>query len=1151
MTTQFAPIWNNGTVDFTCIKANVTNTASGAGSTLLDLQVGGVTKFKIDKTGAATFGGSFTFPATDGTNGQVLTTNGSGVLTWSTVSGGGGGGSPGGSTTQIQFNDAGVFGGSSLLTFDKTTGAITAGGQMILSGLSLTGSQELPNIDISGTWNTTGVPTIIKAAITDTASGTAASLLDLSIGSNLRLKCSRLSTIESTLVHTNSQGGTVAIGVYGGSTGAYFQAYNNVARVLNAAGTTWIPFTAGSLGVTSTGCFSFGSTSNPETVDLTAFRDAANTWSQRNGTNAQTFRLENTYTSSTNREYFQQSWVTNELRMGTAVGSAGGTQRNTVIGTWNAAGTWSPIITVNSGGYTSFTGGIRTTIIGGTSAEASITFANAAVWQPFTSLAIQTYSGAFANRLFLDSNSFVLTPAALTSGAQTGFTYTGAAATGQTASTEATEVLWTMPVKTWATGTLATQRFFRITAPTVAFSGASTAAFVATLDVAPPVAGTNATFTASAAIRVKGAIALGDGTETTSTATSLDLYANQTTRSAYIKGGVNAVGYLGQVFNTAAWSNPNGLVVTGNSATTGFKWVTNLQTDSWTLNGGLVNPSANTYLFLNSTNAQTVHMANTYTSSTNYEYGTLQWTTNEWRIGTSVGSAGGTQRNVVLGGWNAAGTWIPIITINPTSGTGYTKVNLDADGYSYWQGSTTGYSPQLYSRYGLEITFGNNGMVFPRGTFSLSDNTYGVGVAYTATPSGRGNYGATPTANGWLIGCSGGSYPASGNRHTGSGWGVLCGGGATPSDTNADGGKGGDFRIKLNSGGAGAGTGVAGADGLFIVENDTESDTTVFSISQKGKLISSPYTTTTLIASTESTDINFNLARTVTFAAGALTTQRAFRIQAPTYAFASASTITTATTLSISGAPVAGTNATITNAYALNVESGTSNFNGRVFITNGTNSVETSSWAGAGFIFRSSGTATVGLSPGGLRLNSVSALHWAADTSLNNPDLFVYRDAANTLSQRNGTSAQTSRLENTYTSATNREYFQQSWVSNQLRMGTAVGSAGGTQRVAAFGNWNAAGTWTASFSIQTNGDISVADGENITVGTTTGTKIGTSSTEKLGLWGATPVVQSTGWAATNYTPRKTIDAASTNLNELIDIVATLLEQLKTYGALGA
>ena len=72
---------------------------------------------------------------------------------------------------------------------------------------------------------------------------------------------------------------------------------------------------------------------------------------------------------------------------------------------------------------------------------------------------------------------------------------------------------------------------------------------------------------------------------------------------------------------------------------------------------------------------------------------------------------------------------------------------------------------------------------------------------------------------------------------------------------------------------------------------------------------------TTLAAGVEATDVNFNLARTVEFATGALATQRAFRIQGPTYGFVAASTITTATTLEVAP-PVVGANATITNLFA-------------------------------------------------------------------------------------------------------------------------------------------------------------------------------------------------------------------------------------------
>jgi hypothetical protein len=79
---------------------------------------------------------------------------------------------------------------------------------------------------------------------------------------------------------------------------------------------------------------------------------------------------------------------------------------------------------------------------------------------------------------------------------------------------------------------------------------------------------------------------------------------------------------------------------------------------------------------------------------------------------------------------------------------------------------------------------------------------------------------------------------------------------------------------------------------------------------------------TGLTAGAEAVDININLARTVQFTNGSIATQRAILIQAPTYAFTSASTIATAVTLSISGAPVAGTNMTFTDSYSFRTEAG-------------------------------------------------------------------------------------------------------------------------------------------------------------------------------------------------------------------------------------
>lgn len=51
---QMTDVWNDALNAFAAIKMDVTDTASAAGSLLMDLKVGGVTKCKIDKTGAVT-----------------------------------------------------------------------------------------------------------------------------------------------------------------------------------------------------------------------------------------------------------------------------------------------------------------------------------------------------------------------------------------------------------------------------------------------------------------------------------------------------------------------------------------------------------------------------------------------------------------------------------------------------------------------------------------------------------------------------------------------------------------------------------------------------------------------------------------------------------------------------------------------------------------------------------------------------------------------------------------------------------------------------------------------------------------------------------------------------------------------------------------
>ena len=84
-------------------------------------------------------------------------------------------------------------------------------------------------------------------------------------------------------------------------------------------------------------------------------------------------------------------------------------------------------------------------------------------------------------------------------------------------------------------------------------------------------------------------------------------------------------------------------------------------------------------------------------------------------------------------------------------------------------------------------------------------------------------------------------------------------------------------------------------------------------------------------AQAESTDVWFRLNRTVEFDGSLLIPmQRAFVVEAPIYAFTSAQTITTAVTVAIAGAPSPGTNATLTNAYALWVQAGIARFDGAI-----------------------------------------------------------------------------------------------------------------------------------------------------------------------------------------------------------------------------
>jgi hypothetical protein len=76
---------------------------------------------------------TWTLPSADGTSAQVLSTNGSGTLSWATA----GGGSVAGSNTQIQYNNSGAFGASSNFVWDNTNTRLGIGISSPLQQLQL------------------------------------------------------------------------------------------------------------------------------------------------------------------------------------------------------------------------------------------------------------------------------------------------------------------------------------------------------------------------------------------------------------------------------------------------------------------------------------------------------------------------------------------------------------------------------------------------------------------------------------------------------------------------------------------------------------------------------------------------------------------------------------------------------------------------------------------------------------------------------------------------------------------------------------------------------------------------------------------------------------------------------------------------------
>jgi len=197
-------------------------------------------------------------------------------------------------------------------------------------------------------------------------------------------------------------------------------------------------------------------------------------------------------------------------------------------------------------------------------------------------------------------------------------------------------------------------------------------------------------------------------------------------------------------------------------------------------------------------------------------------------------------------------------------------------------------------------------------------------------------------------------------------------------------------------------------------------------------------------ASTESVGVKYDLSATRQWATGALTLQREMLVQAPTYGFVGASTLSDAASFAVSGPPVAGTNATITRK-----------------------------WMG---LFGTPET-TVGAVTAGLGLFNAGNVNLTLRDTTNDVELFIGIQT-------------TSILIGAMTSSVVKLICNQATI---IQYGTAT--------------------------------FEYIDAINLVFGSTTGNKLGTATTQKIGFWNATPIVQpATTGTTTGFTANASANA---------------------------
>ena len=186
----------------------------------------------------------------------------------------------------------------------------TADAALPLAGGTLTGpvtmtggtvTTSAPLIDATQTWNASGVTfTGWKLNITNTASASGSKLVDWQVGAVSKASIDTSGKIIFSGTGTISKSGEVI--TLSDSVSSYAFVYAYRFRSTNAEACIGnIGHGTHGVSVSASAAFSFSNTNaDIGTADIQLWRDAAATLAQRDGTNAQTYRIYGTYTDSSN-----------------------------------------------------------------------------------------------------------------------------------------------------------------------------------------------------------------------------------------------------------------------------------------------------------------------------------------------------------------------------------------------------------------------------------------------------------------------------------------------------------------------------------------------------------------------------------------------------------------------------------------------------------------------------------------------------------------------------------------------------------------------------------------------------------------------------------------------------------------------------------